>query len=353
MSKGSRTDTDRNQVFLPHRWYRYHKIGYHYFLADLCYFVNILLIISIWFFPGSKRLFISTFCLALGNNAVAIAMWRNSLVFHSIDKVVSLFIHIMPCATLHCIVHLVSPELQHDRFPAIYSIKFSPKGSPDHYTLGSMIVWSTVPYAVWQLGYHFLITVRRREKIAAGRPTSFTWLRKSWAKNPIGKFVLSLPESLQSPAFMCIQYSKFSFKCKKDVPLIKTLAYALITLLPCPIWFWYRWASASFLMVVFTWATYNGATFYIDVFGRRMEKELESLRKEVAKWHNTPEGKTVLDSTPSAGEAPAVTAGSGTDHAQSEGVDNIPLLDNKDQKQGAATTAIETAVQDEDVVRQR
>jgi hypothetical protein len=32
---------------------------------------------------------------------------------------------------------------------------------------------------VWQLMYHFLITVRRRDKIAAGRPTSFTWLRKS------------------------------------------------------------------------------------------------------------------------------------------------------------------------------
>jgi len=73
--------------FMPIRWYTYHKAGYHYFLADLCYFVNFLLVLSIWFFPNSKRLFISTFCLAFGNNAVAIAMWRNSLVFHSLDKV--------------------------------------------------------------------------------------------------------------------------------------------------------------------------------------------------------------------------------------------------------------------------
>lgn len=73
--------------FMPIRWYTYHQIGYHYFLADLCYFVNFLMVLSIWFFPGSKRLFISTFCLAFGNNAVAIAMWRNSLVFHSLDKV--------------------------------------------------------------------------------------------------------------------------------------------------------------------------------------------------------------------------------------------------------------------------
>ena len=74
---------------MPIRYYNYHKIGFHYFLADLCYFVNLLMILSIWFFPQSKRLFISTYCLAMGNNAVAIAMWRNSLVFHSLDKVTS------------------------------------------------------------------------------------------------------------------------------------------------------------------------------------------------------------------------------------------------------------------------
>lgn len=73
--------------FMPLRWYTYHKIGFHYFLADLCYFVNFLLVLCIWFFPNSKRLFISTFALAFGNNAIAIAMWRNSLVFHSLDKV--------------------------------------------------------------------------------------------------------------------------------------------------------------------------------------------------------------------------------------------------------------------------
>ena len=74
--------------FMPIRYITYHKKGYHYFLADLCYFVNILSILSIWVFPQSKRLFISTYCLAFGNNAVAIVMWRNSLVFHSMDKVV-------------------------------------------------------------------------------------------------------------------------------------------------------------------------------------------------------------------------------------------------------------------------
>ena len=82
--------------FMPIRYYTYHKRGYHYFLADLCYFVNLLLLLTIWVAPQSKRLFISTYCLAYGNNAVAIAMWRNSMVFHSLDKVTRYAIPIIP-----------------------------------------------------------------------------------------------------------------------------------------------------------------------------------------------------------------------------------------------------------------
>ncbi|KAH7360457.1 hypothetical protein BKA65DRAFT_523454 [Rhexocercosporidium sp. MPI-PUGE-AT-0058] len=304
--------------FMPIRYYTYHKRGYHYFLADLCYFVNFMCVLTIWFFPNSKRLFISTYCLAFGNNAIAIAMWRNSMVFHSFDKVTSLFIHIMPCVTLHCLVHLLSPAHQQDRFPAIWTIKTSPPGSKTHYGLLAMTLWSTIPYAVWQLSYHFLITVRRREKIAAGRPTSFTWLRKSYAKAWIGKLVLSLPNSLQEPAFMLIQYS-----------------YAVATMLPCPIWFWYRYASASFLMAVFCWSVYNGATYYIDVFGNRFQNELEAMRKEVLKWQNSPDMMTSPLMTPrvdGAAELGAVLESDGEatkDHARRSSVDRIPLLNEQ------------------------
>lgn len=302
--------------FMPIRWYTYQKRGYHYFLADLCYFVNFLCMCTIWFFPQSKRLFISTYCLAFGNNAIAIAMWRNSMVFHSFDKVTSLFIHIMPCVTLHCLVHLIPDELQQQRFPAIWTIKNSPPGSTEHYSLLAMTLWSTIPYAIWQLSYHFMITVRRREKIAAGRPTSFTWLRKSYSKAWIGKLVLSLPESLQETAFMLIQYT-----------------YAVLTMLPCPLWFWYRYASATFLLAVFCWSVYNGATYYIDVFGKRFQNELEAMKREVQKWQNSPDMMTSPLLTPKVdggAELGAVLECDGgnerDDHSRSKSVDKIPLL---------------------------
>ena len=128
-----------------------------------------------------------------------------------------------------------------------------------------MLAWSTLPYAFWQLCYYLFISLRRRDKIAAGlRQTSFTWLRKSYSKNWLGGWLLSLPEWMQEPTFMCIQY-----------------AYAVLTILPCPWWFWSRGLSALFLGVVFMWSVWNGSTYYIDVFGKRFQKELESLKAEV------------------------------------------------------------------------
>ncbi|KAL3477497.1 hypothetical protein BJX99DRAFT_225996 [Aspergillus californicus] len=310
--------------FMPIRFYRYRSIGYHYFLADLCYFVNLLCLLSLWVFPKSKRLFISTFCLVFGNNAVAIAMWRNSMVFHSMDKVVSLFIHIMPPVTLHCLVHLTPLETLKERFPAIYDIKTSDSESPEHFGLVGMMIWATVPYIVWQLSYHLFITVRRADKIAAGRPTSFTWLRKSYAKAWIGRLVLSLPETLQAPAFMLIQY-----------------LYALLTMIPCPIWLWSRWASGIFITGLFVLSIHNGATYYIDVFGKRFQKELEELKKDVARWQSTPEG-AISPTTPGVGTTPA-DVGKQSENPSPESTNSdkssfekIPLLDST-----GVSTAIE------------
>lgn len=197
---------------------------------------------------------------------------------HLLTHFHSLFIHIMPCATLHCLVHLIPPSLQAERYPAIYRIKTAPRGSPYHYSPLEMLLWASVPYALWQANYYIFITVRRREKIAAGRLTSFVWLRRSYKGTFLGRIVERQPETLQEITFMGIQYG-----------------YAMLTTLPCALWFWYRWLSAGFLLAVFGWSVYNGATYYIDIFGRRFEKELEQLRKDVAKWQGSPDGmKTPL-----------------------------------------------------------
>ncbi len=229
----------------------------------------------------------------------------------------------MPPVTLHCIVHLTSSDVQRSRFPGVYAIKYSSVDSSIHYSLLAMMLWSSIPYAIWQLSYHFLITVRRREKIAAGRPTSFTWLRKSYAKSWIGRLILGLPNQLQEPAFMLTQY-----------------LYALGSMLPCPLWFWYRWPSAIFLLSLFSWSIYNGATYYIDVFGTRFQKELEQLKKDVAKWQASPDVFSSPLMTPKAEAGSPTTphpidqtetSKEGVHKRSSNSIDKIPLLDHLSQ----------------------
>ena len=178
----------------------------------------------------------------------------------------------MPCATLHCLIHLTEHDYQQSHFPAIYSIVTASRSSPNYYSLTSMMLWASVPYMVWQFFYHAFITVRRRDKIAAGRPTSFTYLRKSYSSTWIGKAVLSLPAPLQETAFMFIQYS-----------------YAILTMTPCPLWLHSRRASAAFLSILFAWSVYRGATYYIEIFGQRFRNELEALKKDVTRWQPSSE----------------------------------------------------------------
>ncbi len=139
--------------------------------------------------------------------------------------------------------------------------------------------------------------------------------------------------------------------------------YALGTMVPCPLWFWYRWASTTFLLSVFVWSVYNGATYYIDVFGKRFQIELEQLRRDVAKWQSSPDLSTSPLLTPRAEDGAttpqplsAATAGvidavlggrgGGERHGRSGSLDNIPLLDSKDVESSGLDSALTSGVRE-------
>lgn len=244
-------------ILMPIRFYTYFKQEFQYYLADLCYYVNLLLILFIWVFPTSEPLFISVFALTMGTLSFAVITWRNSLVLHLIEKTTSSYIHIMPPVSMFVIVHEMPKEFVAKRFPAVSSI--------ESWDFIGGIVWTSLFYTIWQVTYHYFITIKRKEKIAGGRATSFSHLRRKNAKNALGKFVNGLPYSwMQITAFTLIQFG-----------------YQLGTMMFCPIWFKYKHACGGFMCFIFIMASYNGATYYIDIFGKRLEKEVEKLKREV------------------------------------------------------------------------
>lgn len=271
---------------MPIRFYTYFKIGFQYYLADLCYYVNVLLLLFLWVFPRSKSLFISVFSLTMGTLSFAVITWRNSLVLHSIEKTTSSIIHVMPPVTMFVLVHQTPKSYIQERYPAIAEV--------ENWNFVNGIIWTSIYYTIWQVGYHYFITVRRREQIAKGRVTSFTYLKEKNSKSFLGRLVNKQPYAwMQVTLFTLIQFG-----------------YQILTMLPCPIWFRYKHVCATFVSFIFSWSAYNGATYYIEVFGKRFEKELKQLQIELAELQlrvarqeaerSTPLFSPVSESIPSA-----------------------------------------------------
>ncbi|GJJ11729.1 hypothetical protein Clacol_005967 [Clathrus columnatus] len=105
-----------------------------------------------------------------------------------------------------------------------------------HLNAAKALLISGVIYIVWQTLYWKFVLIDRRQKIQSGlRTTSFSWLLND-KHGAIGRALSSVKPAYREPSFMAGQLGN--------------------------IW--------------------NGGGFYIEVFGRKFERELEALRKELA-----------------------------------------------------------------------
>ncbi|KAG5715223.1 hypothetical protein E4T56_gene3012 [Termitomyces sp. T112] len=243
-------------ILLPLRFYIYKKRAWHYFLFDLCYYVTILNFIYLWFLPSSPALFVACYCLSHGSLASAVITWRNSLVFHDLDKITSLYIHMCAPFTFTVIRHFYPNSVA--RFPALAEL-------PYLQPLRALLLSGGL-YVIWQLLYWKFILIDRRSKIESGeRTTSFSYLLND-KRGVIGVTLSSVSPRYREAFFMGGQ-----------------LVYAVLTELPAvfllydsPLW------SGIFLIFIFSVSAWNGGGFYIEVFGRKFEREMEALRKELA-----------------------------------------------------------------------
>lgn len=82
------------------RLYNYKKKGWHYYLLDFCYFANAIIIVFLFFTPKNEIIFKAIFVFTQGTLSMSIAAFRNSMIFHKIDNLVSLAIHLLPMLTV-------------------------------------------------------------------------------------------------------------------------------------------------------------------------------------------------------------------------------------------------------------
>lgn len=153
--------------------------------------------------------------------------------------------HYFPPFVFTVIRHFYEPEEAHARYPALAKLPTLNKKEA--------ILISMAAYLVWQGLYYQFVIVARKEKIAQGRATSFTYLIND-RKRLIGKIAARCKPERREAYFMLGQ-----------------AVYTLVTLLP-PILFLYdsKFWSATYMAVLFAVSVWNGASFYLDVFGRKV-----------------------------------------------------------------------------------
>ena len=111
-------------------------------MLDFCYFMNLSVLAQTFLFPTSLAWYKANYVLCMGVLMNAIVVWQNSLVFHSIDKLTSIYIHVLPPLTVHLY-----------RWGLIESSVIEPA---DQLSLTDLVLWPSVLYLAWQAA--FLLT---------------------------------------------------------------------------------------------------------------------------------------------------------------------------------------------------
>lgn len=226
--------------------YRASKAGF--FLYDFCYAAQLLLLGHLFLFPASGPLFRVNFAVANGPLAWAVVLWRNSLVFHSLDRLTSLAVHFLPPLVTFCL-----------RWYGDGRVGGAEAGGGWHYGAAGDGEWRDhamyaigLPlgiYAAWQAAYLVKTEVISRNKLERDPElmTSLRWL----TRHPGSLFYRAI--NAFGPT-----HHVATFVLLQGI-------YTLLTLSASVLWYESKVAHAVFLGGLFAVAAFNGASFYFEV----------------------------------------------------------------------------------------
>ena len=240
-------------VMISCRLVQYRKKLYHYFLFDFCYYANILLLAYLWLFPSSLPLFTVVFAFANGPLAFAVPLWKNALVFHSLDRLTSCFIHISPAFMTWALLWRSSsdPWFQQQGFAV---------GSLEDLSFADFFIYGMPVYLVWQLFYLFRVEFLGSKRVKdSGYMTSRVYMSK---RGFIATLTKKWPNLVGKELVLFVGFQFF---------------YTLVTIAPAYLWRSYQSAHTLFLTLICLRAAWNGADYYFQVM-RLQAEQAASLR---------------------------------------------------------------------------
>jgi len=217
-----------------------------------------------WLCPNNLTWFKANYVLCMGPLMSAIVVWHNSLVFHSLDKLTSFFLHAFPPLTLH-----------------LYRWGLIPSEIPVDSSL-SVVEWLVNPlclYLVWQLAYHIVteILLKKRLDNDPDMIISIRYLcrdKKNGMRNQVEKIlrkfgILKKGDDLNPEELL-----------SKIVFAITQFLYTLVTILPAMLLYGNYGISCCYIFFLYGWGTWNGASYYIEIFSERYKLKFVKISEK-------------------------------------------------------------------------
>ncbi|WIA18630.1 hypothetical protein OEZ85_003336 [Tetradesmus obliquus] len=240
-------------VLLAARWALYRAKRWHYYLLDFCYFANLLLLGHLWVAPRSALLSKVTHAFNTGPLAWSTVAFRNSMVYHDLDKVTSVFLHLGPA----CVSWTLLWHPDSSRFGLPPDAPAAERQAWDSATLMQLVGVPLLFYAAWAVAYYLKIFVVSAERIRQrGYVTLFTYVTTT-TKGVYAAIAKRVPRQYRPQVYL------FLHMCF----CATTAAFS-----------WLAWRSfalhTGLLAAMGAVSMWHGASYYFEVFAKRYLAEL-------------------------------------------------------------------------------
>jgi hypothetical protein len=230
-----------------------------FWMLDWCYFANLTVIYYVLFEPKNVALFRTSFLFSFGCLGLAIATFRNSLVFHKIDYVTSVGIHACPMALMWNLRHHLMPiehGLPDDQRVYVSLDEVFDVKDP----LYDLVIFPTQFYLTWAAIYASINFIFQAKKIREKEyDTMYVYYQSmNWSRKILNQFGKSFAPII----FMTLHF-----------------VYFFISHLLAILSLYYFWYCTIFMVTMMLMSVKNGSTFYMDYFSKKYEASLNQLEK--------------------------------------------------------------------------
>jgi hypothetical protein len=225
----------------------------HYYLVDFCYFANLLIAVFHCKYPKDERLFVATFMHATGPLAVATGAFNNSLVFHSIDHLTSLAIHVIPMVSVWNLRWSTLPVETANEYYLNLPLDYSPP-------IIQVISDAVLSYLVWAVPYCGLLFSIKYERI---KERKYDCLFMYCAGLPVFQPLLDFGGRDRLPVIFMTGH----------------FVYYISSVLIAYVCFHSYYLHSLWMLATLYICFWNGASFYMDYFAKKYHISIEKLQQ--------------------------------------------------------------------------